>query len=305
MDAEHIGDEIVEALRGKANSDTGSSVNAPLSETGSSEVPRPEGSPDQMDKEEGTSQDVRLTGPHIRISEEGTAVQAPPGLGPPGMWVWPHSSLKERTEKTNPEDSASKDENVSWPLSPVDCHEVEFVGKVAQVLFGSEFIKLTVSWTDSSAIVELHLKPTAAALFNAPLPLLQAMLARDQGFHQCQIFHMERVKDDTSLHITCVTVSANTCWDVLKKGFCPRPNCTWEHPVPVLMNVSCVGLLERCKASLPAKQIVDVPTDKIQCKEEVNGRPTLLTSNGTMAQMTVQLNFGAFDELDDSSDDEM
>jgi hypothetical protein len=254
---------------------------------------------------------------HIRITGEGTAISAPPGLGPPGIWIWPHSPKKESPPKSEDDALEPNDDDsvVSWPRNYVDSPEVEFVGRVAQLCFGGEFIKLTVSWAEpwvtgdrsvSSAIMGLHLKPTATAKFTAPLALLQAMLARDQGIHRCQIFRMERSKDDVSLHISCSNISASTCWDVLKKGFCPRPNCTWEHPVPVLMNVTCVGLSAENEKGPPtamSKMTPDVASAQNRSEDEASSHPTLLTSSGTTAHMHVQLNMGAYDELDDSDDD--
>jgi len=44
--------------------------------------------------------------------------------------------------------------------------------------------------------------------------------------------------------VVCAAVSANSCWDVLRKGFCPRGDkCTWEHPAPILLNVCFAGTL--------------------------------------------------------------
>merc|ERR1712023_314531 len=95
----------------------------------------------------------------------------------------------------------------------------------------------------SKAIVQLHLEPMAPVYldFLAPLTRMQSVLVRDQAHHQCQIFHVNCSKDHVSMNISCARVSISTCWDVLKKGYCPRPGCTWEHPVPTVINVTWTG----------------------------------------------------------------
>merc|ERR1711865_484715 len=131
-----------------------------------------------------------------------------------------------------------------------DSPEVEFVRKIAQLVFGPDFIKMTVSWSGQSAqgktalpsaSVQLHLEPIAFSSFLTPLTRIQAVMGRDQKTQQCHIYRMNRSKDGASLAMMCARVSVGTCWDVLKKGFCPRPSCLWEHPAPRHLNVCCVG----------------------------------------------------------------
>merc|ERR1712232_872755 len=91
--------------------------------------------------------------------------------------------------------------------------------------------------------------------------------------HRCQIFRMERSKDDAMLHFTCIHTTDITCWDMLKFGRCPRPGCTWAHPVPILISVSCAGdpgEQQAARATMMAK----VPTmanapDDIKSNESV------------------------------------
>lgn len=238
------------------------------------------------------------------VSETGTKMTAPPGIGPPGIWIWPHDDEKKGdAEKTAASGDTTR--TVTWPQSPVDSVEVEFVGKVARCCFGPEFMKMDVSWAEtwvegklalSIANVQLHLEPTAPPNLLAPLVRLQSMLNSDQKFHHCQIFRMDRSSDDSSMHITCAQVSTGTCWDVLKSGYCPRTNCTWEHPAPSVMSVSVAGgpaTKQTPLASLMPKLAADrAASDKAA---DFNMFPP---SNVT------QINIVNFDEFTDSSESE-
>merc|ERR1712178_554235 len=141
---------------------------------------------------------------------------------------------------------------VNWPDQPVNSVEVEFVGKVAQMCFGGDFKKMTVSrdepWVQGDSTmpkvnVALHLGPMAPVYldFLAPLSRLQSMLSRDQAMHQCRVFRMSCSEDNATMDLSCAMVNVNSCWDLLNKGFCPRPGCTWEHPTPTLVNVTWTG----------------------------------------------------------------
>jgi len=180
---------------------------------------------------------------------------APPGIGPPGVWVWPHVDKNAQTENAVKDSDEDHEEDMSsfdWPEHPLDSVEVLFIGKVAQSCFGSDFIKMTVTWDDPvvqgqlimpKANVQLHLEPMAPVYldFLAPLTCLQSLLHRDQAYYQCQISCLSLAKDFTTMDLSCATVTSATCWDILKKGYCPRPACTWPHPVPTLVNVSWTG----------------------------------------------------------------
>lgn len=179
---------------------------------------------------------------------------APPGIGPPGVWVWPHADTKAQTEnsKDSDEDQEEDMSTSEWPEHPLDSVEVEFIGKVAQSCFGSDFIKMTVTWDDPvvqgqlimpKVNVQLHLEPMAPVYldFLAPLTRLQSLLHRDQAYHSCQISRLSIAKDSLTMDLSCAVVTSATCWDILKKGYCPRPACTWPHPVPTLVNVSWTG----------------------------------------------------------------
>jgi len=200
---------------------------------------------------------------------------------------------------------------IEWPKSSIDSAEVEFVGKVAQACFGADFKKLAVSWSEtwvegklalSIANVQLHLERAEAVNFLAPLARLQAMLARDQTLFQCQIFRLERSNDNASMHVTCARVSVNTCWDVLKSGFCPRTSCTWEHPAPTVMNVSLAGgppmAMQTPLASLMPKPVVESLSETIPSKEFHMVPPSNAAMNEQMC-----FNFGAFDDMTDSSEE--
>jgi len=174
---------------------------------------------------------------------------------------------------------------------------------------------MTVSWAESFvegklalsiANVQLHLEPKAPANLLAPLVRLAAMLTRDQKLHQCQMFRMDRSKDNSSMHITCAQVSTATCWDVLKSGYCPRANCTWEHPAPCVICVSVAGspptqqtpLTSQCsqllqQTSLMQQAVADSGSDKVKTEDFF-----MVPSN------TTQLNFGAFDDFTDSDESE-
>jgi hypothetical protein len=268
------------------------------------------------------------------VKEDGTAITAPPGLGPPGVWIWPSDTAEvaEDTDATKPE--ADQDLNrMDWPMHPITSAEVEFVGKCAQHCFGADFIKMAITWITPhvygkismpAADLQLHLKPTANATFLAPLARLQVILARDQKVYQQHIFRMERSKDDTLMYMTCTKVSMATCWDVLKTGVCPRPHCTWEHPAPTLLNVSCAGqtlpkqhtpltlpkqhqhtplatLISRPKADPGSDKIES--KDKAACQEQAVSSRSLETPAETLGQLNqIQFNFGAYD-TDDSSDE--
>lgn len=198
---------------------------------------------------------------------------------------------------------ADEENTVSWPEDPVNSVEVEFIGKVSQLCFGSDIIKMTVWWDEpwlqgkvsvSTANVQLHLEPMAPVYldFLAPLARLQSLLARDQALHQCQIFRMSCSKDNASMDLSCARVAFNTCFDVLKKGFCPRQGCTWDHPVPTLVNVSWTGGPE-----LHLQMEAD-------SKMQIQGGTGFPLSIGIMVDKPqFGLNIGAYDEMDDSSDD--
>jgi len=242
-------------------------------------------------------------------TKDSTKMTAPPGLGPPGIWVWPHDS-KTGVAKSDAEAESSDDANaISWPGSSVDCEEVEFVCRVAQGCFGHDFEKMKVTRVEtkvegkvalSIVNLQLHLDKKMPAHFLPPLARLQAMLARDQALHQCQIFRMDRSKDNSTVHLTCAKVTAGTCWDVTKKGFCPRPNCTWEHPASVVMQVSEVGGPPITSATTVKQNVAaDSSSLKIPAKEvpPVNGTMNVNALNN--------LNFGAFDDLMSDSSEEM
>lgn len=240
------------------------------------------------------------------VSKEGTKMTAPPGIGPPGIWIWPHDDQQKGDAEAASEDAA--DRTVDWPESSVDSFEVEFVGRVAQGCFGPEFLKMSVSWADtfvegkralSVANLELHLEPTAPGNFLAPLVRLAAMLTRDQKFYQCQIFRMDRSKDNSSMHITCAKVSTATCWDVLKSGYCPRANCTWEHPAPSVISVSVAGgppAQQTPLTTLMHKSAAESGSDKVEAADFF-----MVASDTTQLN---QLNFGAFDDFTDSDESE-
>lgn len=299
---ETTGNEGPEVLGGNAISDDSSGTAA-----SESEIIGAEEASNQND--ENTSQPVGAL--KSVASPAGKAISAPPGLGPPqkppGVWIWPDAETKDAPESPDATKTDTHDGTINWPETPVDCTEVEFIGKAAMLCFGPDFLKMTVSWVSpwaeckvamSAADLRLHLGPTAKTNLLAPLARLQAVLGRDQKQYQCQIFRMERSKDDTLMHMTCARVSAGTCWDVLKSGSCPRPQCTWEHPTPTLLNVSCAGMLPTQRTSLAtlmSRPVFDGAADKIQIKE----LPMFTPSFGTM-----QFNLGAFDDFEDSSDDE-
>jgi hypothetical protein len=242
----------------------------------------------------------------------GTAVSAPPGLGPPGVWVWPDDNKSKRTESdataaTEPENQQEAS-TISWPASSVDSVEVEFVGKSSQLCFGAEFIKMTVSWAEQwirekmgmqIANLQLYLDADATSSPEASLSRLQAVLARDQIVHSCRVLNMQRSKENASMSITCSVVTVNTCWDVMKKGFCPRPGCTWQHPVPILLNVSIAGVsgAEPPLATLLPKVAADaVNAEKLKSEDDLPFAPN------TASQQCVQLNMDAFDETDSSDE---
>jgi len=245
-------------------------------------------------------------------TKDSTKMTAPPGLGPPGIWVWPHESKTGLAESDAEAGSKEDADTVSWPGSSVDSEEVEFVGRVAQGCFGHDFEKMNVTRVEtkvegkvalSIVNMQLHLDPKMPAHFLPPLARLQAMLARDQTLHRCQIFRMDRSKDNSTVHLTCAKVTAGTCWDVTKKGFCPRPGCTWEHPASVVMQVSVVGG-SPITSVVSEKPNLDADTSsdssaKIPAKEVP---PASGTMNGNALN---NLNFGAFDDLMSDTSEEM
>lgn len=186
---------------------------------------------------------------------------------------------------------------------------------------------MTVTWITpfgqpmSAAEVQLHLKPNPKVDFLAPLARLQNILARDAQSHECCLFRMERSKDDTLMHVTCARVSHNTCWDIVKNGYCPRlGRCTWEHPLPVFVNVSVAGqkstqrtplstLLSKCKDQIrdhgaADKTLLSKESPAFQPSGFPAESPALQPSVPRTGQNQVVLNVGAYDELDDSSDEE-
>jgi len=189
----------------------------------------------------------------VNVMSDGTAMAAPPGLGPPGVWVWSSTPKlgSDATELDSEQETRSEDGPgvITWPNSTTDSVEVEFVGMSAQLCFGTDFLKMTVSWADkwleekmSMPIANLQMHVSSGS--TATLGKLQAVLGRDQKIHQCHIFRMAKADNDASMTVVCAAVSANSCWDVLRKGFCPRGDkCTWEHPAPILLNVCFAGTL--------------------------------------------------------------
>merc|ERR1719352_333044 len=104
--------------------------------------------------------------------------------------------------------------------------------------------------------------------------------------HQCRIFNMTCSKDNANMDLSCAIVTVNTCWDVLNKGFCPRPSCTWPHPVPTLVTVSWTGGPELHLAAAGDKKILEGSTFPLSTSAMGERFPK--PSN--------DLNFGAFDE---------
>jgi len=285
-EGETAGDEGPEAMFSEA-----------LSGTAASDVSTHDAPPEveQADTSCPEGEDV-VYGSQV-VSNEPIRSMAPPGLGPPGVWVWPHLPESKPIEPDFDKDEGA----VSWPQESVNSVEVEFIGKVSQLCFGSDFIKMTVSWDDpwepqgdqslSKANVQLHLEQMAPVYvdFMVPLRRLEAYLARDQALHGCQIFRMSCSKDNTSMEINCAMVTVNTCWDVLKKGFCPRPGCTWPHPVPILVNVSWIGGPE-----------LHLDTKFSSGKMQTGVGPSISMVSDSQQN---DLNIGAYDFMSDSSDD--
>lgn len=239
-------------------------------------------------------------------------MSAPPGLGPPGVWHWPDPERKYPARKTSETNASHRDEPdsreeenaISWPETFSNSTEVEFVGRVARYCFGDDFMRMTVSWTQpcvqglsaiATANLDLHLRNAALANVVGPLVQLQAALARDQRMYECQIFRMERSKDNTSLHLTCARVSIDTCWDALKTGCC-RPNCPWEHPAPTFLRVCCAGQRAACPTPLatlmPRLPVGEGTADKIQRKAHL----TIPTPVDVTDHVSQQLNIGAYDD---------
>jgi len=226
---------------------------------------------------------------------------APPGIGPPGVWVWPHVEKNAETDNAVKDAGEDREEDVNpcdWPEQTVNSVEMEFIGKVAQDCFGSDFIKMSVTWDEPwiqgqsimrKASVQLHLEPMAPVYldFLAPLARLQSLLHRDQAHYQCHISRMSLTKDFATMDLSCATVTAATCWDVLKNGYCPRPACTWSHPVPTLVNVSWTGGPEMLFGTK---------------EEKIQDGPGSLFSMATVEMSNAQFNIGAYSS-DDSSDD--
>lgn len=254
------------------------------------------------------------------------AMSAPPGIGPPGVWLWPDPQSKPHCGASDASEAASN--TVSWPETSGDSPAVDFVGNSARLCFGTEFKKVTVSWAEPRvqgeqtlpvANVELHLEPTASIKFGPPLARLHLMLARDQALHQMRILRAECREDAESMRITCIRVSTKTCWDVLKSGACPRPNCTWEHPVPTLVNVSCAGCLaapQLASATVVKSQtgamkpepVGDTISRTLLNKDAPVFAPSIesdmMTSKNVPAfTSSIQLNIGAYDFMSDSSDE--
>jgi len=74
---------------------------------------------------------------------EGTVITAPPGIGPPGTWLWPHASTSTDVTDATGENSASR------PESSVNSREVERVKELTKLCFGSDLIRTTVTWDNS------------------------------------------------------------------------------------------------------------------------------------------------------------
>merc|ERR1712216_382428 len=100
----------------------------------------------------------------VQVEPKSFAVTAPPGIGPPGVWVWPDDAKPCDVQDAD----AEEQKLICWPCAPVNSVEVEFIGKVAQACFGADFKKMTVSWdepmvqgdaTMEKANVQLHLAP--------------------------------------------------------------------------------------------------------------------------------------------------
>jgi hypothetical protein len=310
------GDQRPEALSATGISDGSSHATGP-SDLERAEVVEGEEPSEQTDKDRldaiGQLKDAKLT-MHVVCKEGCTAMTAPPGLGPPGIWVWPYESKEGRagSDASDADSKREEDDMINWPEESVDSAEVQFVGRVAQHCFGADFVKMAVSISETcvegklallTANAQLHLEPTEPVHFLPPLARLQAVLARDQALHQCHIFRMDRAKDNASMHITCARVSTSTCWDILKNGHCPRPNCTWEHPAPAVMNITVVG----GPCSFTMKSLADSAKDPLwtSMSENIQNKdcPPIESSFATMHQQSFGLNMDAFDEMTDSSDE--
>jgi hypothetical protein len=247
----------------------------------------------EMSKREGNASVQESLGEQTSTVQEPSkkvgVVTSPPGLGPPGTWIWPET-------KAASEDNESSNVIV-WPDdSPINCFEVEFLGLVAKNCFGDAFENMSVSFSgiEDKADVELHLK---SARFGDPLALLQLALERETSFRGCgcHIFHMERSEDNgPSMHVSCSQVSKDTCWDVLKTGRCPRPTtCPWEHPVPFNLNVSCE--VEAPKAAM-ATLLQGSPV-MANVKTPIQAKASFNFPNQTVDQ-TIALNMSAYEEDD-------
>lgn len=238
---------------------------------------------------EGNASVQESFGEQKKIAEEPFqkigVVTSPPGLGPPGTWIWPETTTATEENESN---------SILWPEDdPIDCLEVEFVGKVAQNCFGDAFKDMSVSFAENEdkADVVLHLKSANFGNALSPLALLQLALGREQSFHRCHIFRMERSEDNTTMHLTCSQVSKDSCWDVFKSGSCPRPTCPWEHPMPILLNVSCE--VETPKAAM-ATLLQGLPA-MANAKTSIQAKTSLFFPDRIVDQ-TIALNMSAYEE---------
>merc|ERR1712232_557753 len=147
-EGETAGDERPELSSAIVASD-GSTHDAPLSEIEQADSVGATETLEQLGKEEDSRSgaedtscpDDSITGTQgVPKAATAMTMTAPPGIGPPGVWVWPHPDGQPcHSETPAVQADCEEEQEVSWPDDPVNSVEVEFIGKVAQLCFGSDF----------------------------------------------------------------------------------------------------------------------------------------------------------------------
>eukprot|EP00440_Ansanella_granifera_P050665 gb/GFBE01054914.1/.p1 GENE.gb/GFBE01054914.1/~~gb/GFBE01054914.1/.p1 ORF type:complete len:464 (+),score=83.57 gb/GFBE01054914.1/:1-1392(+) len=142
---------------------------------------------------------------------------------------------------------------VDWPADPVQPGEVHIIGEIVQQLFADGFSHMTVCYAAPAFAqgfpmpqiqVKLHLSDSVRQNLLAPLARLQGELCAALPLRGCQAFRMHRSKDNKALYLSCALMTDETCWDIIRNGYCQRSmqhRCRWHHPVPVLIAIAVVG----------------------------------------------------------------
>lgn len=165
-------------------------------------------------------------------------VGPPPGLGAP-------MDLMSLVSELEP-----------WVGNPnqVEMQIGSIVEEIARRAFCAEFRSSTLKVRSAppeytrNVCMELQLAEAAVKDLLAPLARLQGAVLQQMPSRGCQVYSVERARDNSLIKLCCAQVNDRSCWDAVKHGVCPRGGgsstggcCRWDHPAPTMLHITVIG----------------------------------------------------------------